>query len=164
MRTKLAITVALVITAAVSFLGIQSALAKGTPFDAGYSHGCSDANKPESAKYINKPDKGQSFHTEEFMRGYKDGIRACAHQIIAGPSSSSSSSTSSSSKSLYKQGFARGVSNAHTNANVGAVSTTHMNPDDVDCQNDEEPIFDNPEFYSEYQHGYASEANKLAGT
>jgi hypothetical protein len=36
-----------------------------------------------------------------------------------------------------------------------------MTPNDVDCDNDEEPIFDEAEFCSGYQHGYADQNNKL---
>jgi hypothetical protein len=63
MGTKLTIIVALTILAASLSLGIiQSAIAKGTPYQAGYDHGCSDANLPFSARYINEPDKGPNFH------------------------------------------------------------------------------------------------------
>jgi hypothetical protein len=79
MRTNLAITAALIIVAAASLGIIQSAMAtKGTPYDAGYDHGCSDAKLPFSARYINEPDKGPSFHTQEFMSGYNAGFSACS--------------------------------------------------------------------------------------
>src|SRR5919198_6562012 len=78
MKRKAHIVAALVIMgAAASLLIIQSAMAKGTPFQAGYDHGCSDAKLPFSARYINQPGKGPSFHTQEFMAGYNAGFKAC---------------------------------------------------------------------------------------
>jgi hypothetical protein len=50
METKLAIAAALVIMAAASLGIIQSAAAKGTPWQAGYDHGCSDAKLTFSAR------------------------------------------------------------------------------------------------------------------
>jgi hypothetical protein len=75
MKTILVIAAALVIMAAPA-LAIQSVMAKGTPWQAGYDHGCSDAQLPFSARYINQPDKGPSFHTQEFMSGYRAGFNA----------------------------------------------------------------------------------------
>ncbi len=60
---------------------------------------------------------------------------------------------------LYEQGFARGVSDANRNP----TPTTSMTSNDVDCDNDNEPIFDEAEFCSGYQHGYADQNNKLLG-
>ena len=49
-----------------------------SPFEAGYYHGCSDVRISDfSDRYINQPGKGQSFHTEEFMRGYNTGYNQC---------------------------------------------------------------------------------------
>jgi len=77
-KTKLAIAAALVIMAAASLGIAQNAMAtKGTPYQAGYDHGCSDAQLPFSARYINQPDKGPQFHTQEFMAGYRAGFAAC---------------------------------------------------------------------------------------
>jgi hypothetical protein len=66
MRTKLAITAALVIIMAAASVGIiQTAMAKGIPYQAGYDHGCDDAEISNAdARYINQPDKGPSNHTK----------------------------------------------------------------------------------------------------
>jgi hypothetical protein len=40
--------------------------------------GCDDAGRSESDKYINQPEKGPSFHTNEFMDGYYAGLNACS--------------------------------------------------------------------------------------
>ncbi|HZD35042.1 MAG TPA: hypothetical protein VE130_07545 [Nitrososphaeraceae archaeon] len=48
-------------------------------YDSGYDHGCDDAGRSESDKYINQPEKGASFHTNEFMDGYYAGLNACAN-------------------------------------------------------------------------------------
>ncbi|MFL6342544.1 MAG: PKD domain-containing protein [Nitrososphaeraceae archaeon] len=62
----------------VSILVRHGAIAKGTPFQAGYDHGCSDAKLPFSKRYINQPGKGPQFHTQEFMSGYNAGFSACS--------------------------------------------------------------------------------------
>jgi hypothetical protein len=77
MKTILAIAAGLVIMTAASLGVLQNVLAKGTPWQAGYDHGCSDAQLPFSARYINQPDKGPSFHTQEFMSGYRAWFNAC---------------------------------------------------------------------------------------
>jgi hypothetical protein len=49
-----------------------------SPYDSGYDHGCDGAKIPNpSDRYINQPEKGPSFHTDEFMNGYNDGYNAC---------------------------------------------------------------------------------------
>jgi hypothetical protein len=51
-----------------------------SPYDSGYDHGCDDAkiSDPDD-RYINQPEKGPSFHTNEFMRGYNDGYDVCSN-------------------------------------------------------------------------------------
>jgi hypothetical protein len=51
-----------------------------SPYDSGYDHGCDDAKISDpNDRYINQPEKGPSFHTNEFMRGYNDGYDACSN-------------------------------------------------------------------------------------
>ena len=50
----------------------------GSPYDSGRDHGCDDAGRSESDKYINQPEKGPSFHTQEFMNGYYAGLNECS--------------------------------------------------------------------------------------
>jgi hypothetical protein len=41
-----------------------------SPYESGYVHGCEDSRTTDfSDRYINQPEKGPSFHTDEFMRG-----------------------------------------------------------------------------------------------
>jgi hypothetical protein len=48
-----------------------------SPYNSGYDHGCDDAKISDpSDRYINQPEKGPSFHTDEFMNGYRDGYNA----------------------------------------------------------------------------------------
>jgi hypothetical protein len=48
-------------------------------YDRGYDHGCDDAKISDpSDRYINQPEKGPSFHTDEFMNGYNDGYNLCS--------------------------------------------------------------------------------------
>lgn len=50
-----------------------------SPYDAGYDHGCDDADiSNPSDRYINQPEKGLSFHTDEFMQGYNAGYNDCS--------------------------------------------------------------------------------------
>jgi hypothetical protein len=59
--------------------GMQQVFAsESSPYDSGYDHGCDDAGRSESDKYINQPERGPSFHTQEFMNGYYAGLNACS--------------------------------------------------------------------------------------
>ena len=52
-------------------------MAKETPFQDGYGHGCADSKLTLSERYIDQPSKGPQFHTQEFMTGYNtDSIHA----------------------------------------------------------------------------------------
>jgi len=57
---------------------LQVYATESSPYQSGYDHGCDDAGRSESNKYINQPEKGPSFHTHEFMNGYYAGLNACA--------------------------------------------------------------------------------------
>jgi hypothetical protein len=59
---------------------VQLAYAGGkSPYESGYDHGCDDARISDpSDRYINQPEKGPRFHTNEFMRGYNAGYNACS--------------------------------------------------------------------------------------
>jgi K319L-like, PKD domain len=62
----------------VSILVRHGEMTKGTPYQAGYDHGCGDAKLPPSKRYINQPGKGPDSHSEEFMSGYNAGFSACS--------------------------------------------------------------------------------------
>jgi hypothetical protein len=158
MKTKLAISAALVIIASLGVM--QSAFAKGTPFQAGYDHGCSDAKLPFSASYINEPDKGHRFHTQEFMNGYNTGFSACGSESSPVASNVGDDSSSSSS-SQFKQGFANGVSDARAAAKANKLGSSPIVG--VDCDNEIDPRFDNQDYCNGYTKGYMGEANKLTG-
>lgn len=50
-----------------------------SPYDSGYDHGCDDAEiSNPSDRYTNQPEKGPSFHTDEFNNGYDAGFRECS--------------------------------------------------------------------------------------
>jgi hypothetical protein len=95
MKTGFVIAAALIIVAAAS-LGIQNAMAKGIPWQAGYDHGCSDAKLIFSARYINQLSKGPSFHIQEFMSGYNAGFSACSSEFSPVASNTGDGSSSSS--------------------------------------------------------------------
>jgi hypothetical protein len=82
-RDKRPLIFVLAIIIGISLVGQQSIVlfntyaSGGSPYDSGYGHGCDDAGRSESDKYINQAEKGPSFHTEEFMSGYYDGLSNC---------------------------------------------------------------------------------------
>ena len=50
-----------------------------SPYESGRDHGCDDAGISDVGdRYINQDEKGPSFHTNEFMRGYNDGYDSCS--------------------------------------------------------------------------------------
>jgi hypothetical protein len=58
---------------------IQVAYASGkSPYESGYDHGCDDADEDFDDRYINQPERGPSFHTDAFMRGYNAGFNDCS--------------------------------------------------------------------------------------
>lgn len=48
-----------------------------SPYRSGYDYGCDDADQPVKDRYINEPGKGPSYHTDEFMSGYREGFDDC---------------------------------------------------------------------------------------
>lgn len=51
-------------------------------YQSGYDHGCDDAKIPYSElnkRYIEQPEKGRGFHTDEFLAGYDKGFEACGN-------------------------------------------------------------------------------------
>jgi hypothetical protein len=58
--------------------GFNAYASESSPYDSGYNHGCDDAaiSDPDD-RYINQPEKGPAFHTQEFMSGYDNGFRSC---------------------------------------------------------------------------------------
>ena len=50
-----------------------------SPYESGRDHGCNDAGISDADdRYINQDEKGPSFHTNEFMRGYNNGYDECS--------------------------------------------------------------------------------------
>jgi|Tabmets5t2r1_1033131.scaffolds.fasta_scaffold320010_1 hypothetical protein len=57
---------------AVSGVSLEPASASSkSPYESGYDHGCDDSELKAEDRYINEPGKGASFHTDEFMDGYR---------------------------------------------------------------------------------------------
>ena len=78
------IVVSMVTALAIIFIsqqmgGFNAYASESSPYDSGYSQGCDDAgiSDPDD-RYINQPEKGPAFHTEEFMSGYDNGFESCA--------------------------------------------------------------------------------------
>jgi hypothetical protein len=164
LKTKLAIAVlALVIGITISVavcFQTHNVMAKETPSQAGYDHGCADLKLTLSERHINVHGKGQS-NTQEFMTGYNMGIKRCRSHgqcspivvSIAGNANSSKSVTNSSRLS-FKEGYAKGVLDAKLEKNKFPVST-FMRPEDVDCDSDIDPRMSNEDYCAGYQHGFA---------
>ena len=76
-----------------------------SPYDSGYDHGCDDAkiSDPDD-RYVNQPEKGPNFHTNEFMRGYNDGYDACSND-------SSNSDSADSTDGCFDVGYEDGRDN-----------------------------------------------------
>jgi hypothetical protein len=64
----------------VAVLGVSpepvSASSK-SPYESGYDHGCDDSELKAEDRSINEPGKGASFHTDEFMVGYRSEYQEC---------------------------------------------------------------------------------------
>ena len=48
-----------------------------SPYESEYDHGSDDSELKAEDRYINEPGKGASFHTDEFMDGYRTGYQEC---------------------------------------------------------------------------------------
>ena len=157
MNTKLLIVALLIIVAASFSLIIQSAIAKkGTPFQAGYDHGCNDANVTFSARYINQPGKSPSFHTQEFMSGYNTGFGAC-NITASSLASNVNSSSNVTSSSMYKQGYEKGVADAKLTTPTAGLTT-----DKIDCESPGNlPGQYSIQYCKGYEHGFIAENNAL---
>lgn len=74
------VTLMLMMSISTGQMQLASASSK-SPYESGYDHGCDDADISDpDDRYINQPEKGPSFHTNEFMRGYNDGYDECSGQ------------------------------------------------------------------------------------
>jgi hypothetical protein len=71
---------AMLLLMSISTGQVQVAYAGGkSPYESGYDHGCDDADISDpDDRYINQPERGPSFHTDAFMRGYNAGFNACS--------------------------------------------------------------------------------------
>jgi hypothetical protein len=61
---------------------------------------------------------------------------------------------------LYKQVYAKGVSDAKSVQSSFPASTT-ISPNEVDCDSDIDPQVSNEDYCSGYQHGFADTTNEL---
>jgi hypothetical protein len=78
MQNRIGIAIAIVLTITTTTTVLPLAYASSTsPYDSGYNHGCDDAGLSASDRYMTEPRKGPSFHTDEFMSGYRDGFQEC---------------------------------------------------------------------------------------
>lgn len=64
---------------------------------------------------------------------------------------------------MYQQGFAKGIELADKNFKAVGPETNHVNPSDLDCDSDVDPLENNPDYCNGVNDGYAHEANKLSG-
>jgi hypothetical protein len=108
----------------ISLTQIQFASATSkSPYESGYDHGCDDADISDpDDRYINQPEKGPSFHTNEFMRGYNAGYDECSDD----GEGSSSDNGDSSSGDTFADGQRAGKAQGHSDAINGR-------PSDANC-------------------------------
>jgi hypothetical protein len=93
-KISLIITIATLFVIITGYAPTANASSK-SPYESGYDHGCDDADISDpDDRYINQPEKGPSFHTNEFMRGYNDGYDSCSEQDADDDSSGDSSPSS----------------------------------------------------------------------
>jgi hypothetical protein len=77
-KISLIITLAALLIIITGYAPTANASSK-SPYESGYDHGCDDADISDpDERYINQPEKGPSFHTNEFMRGYNTGYDSCS--------------------------------------------------------------------------------------
>jgi hypothetical protein len=158
MKSGLSIAVVALIVVAAASLGImQGVMAKkGTPFQAGYDHGCNDAKVTFSARYINQPGKGSNFHTQEFMSGYNRGFSICSEASAVASNVDSSSRNVTLSPS-YKQGYQKGVADAKL-----VTPTVGLTRDNVDCESPGNTSGqDSIQYCRGYEDGFVAENNVL---
>ena len=160
MKTGFVIAATLIIIFTDSLGVIHNAIAKETPYQAGYDHGCSDAKLTFSARYINQPGKGPQFHTQEFMSGYRVGFNVCSSESSPVASNVGDNSGSGSS-SQFSQGFSNGVSDAQKDVKDNKLGSGPVV--DVDCDSEVDSRFGNQDYCDGYTKGYMGEANKLIG-
>ena len=67
----------LFVVAALSASPEPTSASSKSPYESGYDHGCDDSGLKAEDRYINEPGKGASFHTDEFMDGYRTGYQEC---------------------------------------------------------------------------------------
>lgn len=90
----LSILIYQVICILIAFNPYADALSKSL-FKSVYDHGCNDAEiSIPDGRYTNLPEKGPSFHTEEFMRGYNSVYNACSQDLAIVVDDESNGSTS----------------------------------------------------------------------
>jgi hypothetical protein len=73
----------------------QANASSKSPYESGRDHGCDDAGISDVGdRYINQDEKGPSFHTNEFMRGYNNGFDDCSGTGSGGSGGNGGSGTS----------------------------------------------------------------------
>jgi hypothetical protein len=84
MTSPLVYTYTLILSTGLLILTLAPLLQSGyasskSPYESRYDHGCDDADILDLGdRYINQPERGPSFHTDEFMEGYEDGYVQCS--------------------------------------------------------------------------------------
>jgi hypothetical protein len=80
-----------------------------SPYESGRDHGCDDAGISDVGdRYINQDEKGPSFHTNEFMRGYNDGYNNCSDGSSNDDGDNDGSSSTSTCDQQCRQDCANG--------------------------------------------------------
>jgi hypothetical protein len=105
-KQKAPITVAFLICTLTVLFPLSSQVFASSAYDSGYGHGCDDAKISDSSeRYTNQPEKGPSYHTDEFNNGYDAGFSNCSSSGTSsngGNDDGEESSSSSGSESGYQ--------------------------------------------------------------
>ena len=112
--------------------------ASSDAYDSGYDHGCDDAGISDpSDRYYNQPEKGPSFHTDAFNRGYNDVFSACSGggNDSPGDQYEDDSEPRSSQDGGYSQGYEDGRADARRDyiAGTGYDSSCSFSHSDSYC-------------------------------
>jgi hypothetical protein len=81
-----------------------------SPYESGYDHGCDDSELKAEDRYINEPGKGASFHTDEFMDGYRTGYQECK-EGNSNDSENDDEPSSSVNSDCFNEGYNDGKDN-----------------------------------------------------
>ena len=110
-------------------MGLNPVYAMIKPYDSGFNHGCSDSHiENANDRYINQPGKGPSYHTEQFMEGYKDGFKECGldNGVLIDSSTTTTTNQAANQEAFTTQNGSCPSMILIGNCNIGQSSSNHF--------------------------------------